>query len=98
MKYLLPIINLNFNASCNVGNDIFETNLNVINNDFNKTENYLKEPTFYQAFNKNNKMRNIYHSKSLNSIFTKSIPIIKRQKTNQNHIISDSKYKAVFNI
>ncbi len=69
MKYLLPIINLNFNANCNVGNDIFETNLNVINNDFNKTENYLKEPTFYQAFNKNNKMRNIYHSKSLNSIF-----------------------------
>ena len=98
MKYLLPIINLNFNANCNVGNDIFETNLNVINNDFNKTENYLKEPTFYQAFNKNNKMRNIYHSKSLNSIFTKSIPIMKREKTKQNHIISDSKYKAVFNI
>ena len=36
----MPIINLNFNAISNVGNDISETNLNLINKNFNKIKNF----------------------------------------------------------
>ena len=95
MKYLLPIINLNFNASCNIGNDIFETNLNVINKDFNKTQNFLKDPILKFAFSKNNNFKNI-HSSNITSFNNKSIPIMKKEKNKQDNRLNNIKFKAVF--
>ena len=35
MKYLLPLITINFNSSSNIGKNLFKTNLNIVNKKFN---------------------------------------------------------------
>ena len=98
MKYLLPIINLNFNASCNVGNEIFQTNLNIINKDFNKTENFLNDPILKPAFIKHNKIKSYYSTNSsISNLFTKSIPIMKKERNKQDVKINNFKLKGVNN-
>ncbi len=98
MKYLLPIINLNFNASCNVGNEIFQTNLNIINKDFNKTENFLNDPILKPAFIKHNSIKsNSNSNNNINNLFTKSIPIMRKEKTKHDIKINTFKLKGINN-
>ena len=78
MKYLLPIVNLNFNATSNVGEGIFKTNLNIINNKFNQTQNFLNDNYLKRAFvGKNNKLKSNLNPKNLSSYFSNCIPIMK---------------------
>ena len=98
MKYLLPIINLNFNANCNVGNEIFQTNLNIINKEFNKTENFLNDPILKPAFIKYNKIKNHCSSNTnISNLFTKSIPIMRKDKIKHDIKISNFKLKGIIN-
>ena len=98
MNYLLPIVKLNFNASCNIGNNIFKTNLNVISRNFNKTGDYMSDNTLKKAFvGKNNKYRNDLISRSLiTNSYNHSIPILKKQKIKIDSKLLDNKSKAVF--
>ena len=78
MKYLLPIVNINFNATSNVGEGIFKTNLNIINNKFNQTQNFLNDNYLKRAFvGKNNKLKSNLNPKNLSSYFSNCIPIMK---------------------
>ena len=83
MKYLMPIINTNVNSISSIGNNISETNLYLINNNYNKIKNFLKEPILQNAFNKDKTIKKYLNSNSFNSIITKPI-YINREKTFQN--------------
>ena len=83
MKYLMPIINMNVNSISNIGNNISETNLNLINDNYNKIKNLLKEPILQNAFNKDKTLKNYLNSNSFNSIISKPM-FINREKTYQN--------------
>lgn len=97
MKYLLPLVSLNLNASCNVGNNLFETNLNLINRKYNMTEKYLKDPALRRAFlGKNNKIKNQLAKSSTSSMFSNSIPVLRKTKSEVDPRLLDPKYKAVF--
>jgi hypothetical protein len=94
LKYLMPLININFNNNCNIGNNIFETNLNVIHRKFNSTQNYLNDNILKRAFiGKNNKLKTDLIINKNN--FSNSIPMLK--KTNFfDPILKDKKFKACF--
>jgi hypothetical protein len=82
MNYLIPIVNLNLNSNCNIGENIFKTNLNVISKNFNRTGNYMSDSILRKAFvGKNNKIRNdlVCRSTSSNYYNNVSIPILKKQ-------------------
>ena len=82
MNYLIPIVNLNLNSNCNIGDNIFKTNLNVISKNFNRTGNYMSDSILRKAFvGKNNKIKNdlICRSTSNNYYNNVSIPILKKQ-------------------
>ena len=82
MNYLTPIVNLNLNSNCNIGENIFKTNLNVISKNFNRTGNYMSDSILRKAFvGKNNKIRNdlVCRSTSSNYYNNVSIPILKKQ-------------------
>lgn len=97
LKYLMPLINLNFNNNCNIGNDIFETNLNVIHRKFNSTQNYLNDNILKRAFiGKNNKIKNDLIVNKSNFNFTNSIPMLKKSNNDFDPILKDKKYKACF--
>ena len=94
LKYLMPLINLNFNNNCNIGNNIFETNLNVIHRKFNSTQNYLNDNILKRAFiGKNNKLKTDLIINKNN--FTYSIPMLKKSN-NFDPILKDKKFKACF--
>ena len=94
LKYLMPLINLNFNNNCNIGNNIFETNLNVIHRKFNSTQNYLNDNILKRAFiGKNNKLKSDLLINKNN--FTYSIPMLKKSN-NFDPILKDKKFKACF--
>ena len=97
MKYLLPIINLNFNATCNIGNNIFKTNLNVINKQFNQTNNFLNDEYLRRAFvGKSNRLKSNLNLGNLSSYYNKSIPIMKSEKTEKEKKIKlEPKYKSL---
>ena len=97
MKYLLPLVSLNLNASCNIGNNLFETNLNLINRKFNMTEKYLHDPELRKAFlGKNNKITNELAKSSTSSMFSNSIPVLRKTRSEIDPRLNDPKYKAVF--
>ena len=79
----MPIINTNVNSISSIGNNISETNLYLINNNYNKIKNFLKEPILQNAFNKDKTIKKYLNSNSFNSIITKPI-YINREKTFQN--------------
>ena len=79
----MPIINMNVNSISNIGNNISETNLNLINDNYNKIKNLLKEPILQNAFNKDKTLKNYLNSNSFNSIISKPM-FINREKTYQN--------------
>ena len=74
---------MNVNSISNIGNNISETNLNLINDNYNKIKNLLKEPILQNAFNKDKTLKNYLNSNSFNSIISKPI-FINREKTYQN--------------
>ena len=97
MKYLLPLVTLNVNASCNIGNTIFKTNLNLINRRFNSTEKYLNDKVLRQAFlGKNNKLNNNLGKSRTLSVFSNSIPVLRKTQSNLDKRFLDPKYQAVF--
>ena len=58
MKRMLPLVTVNFNSCGNIGSDLFMTNINIINRNFNRTNNYFKEPFFEHALSvKSNKLQ-----------------------------------------
>ena len=96
MKYLLPIINLNFNSNCNVGENIFKTNLNVINTKYNQTQNFLNDSFLKKAFlGKNNKLKANLNSKGVSSIYYNSIPIMKKEQIKSEPKLSNPKFRIL---
>lgn len=96
MKYLLPIVSLNLNSSCNIGNNLFETNLNLINRRYNMTEKYLHDPCLRRAFvGKNNKISSDLN-KNIVSKFSNSIPVLRKTKSEIDPRLTNSRYKAIF--
>ena len=79
---IMNFVNLNLNSNCNIGENIFKTNLNVISKNFNRTGNYMSDSILRKAFvGKNNKIRNdlVCRSTSSNYYNNVSIPILKKQ-------------------
>ena len=99
MKYLLPIVNLNFNSSCNIGEGVFKTNLNVISNRFNQTQNFLNDTYLRKAFvEKSNRLKSDLHIKNLNTYCFNSIPIMKNEiekEKDKKKIMSEPKMSII---
>ena len=97
MKYLLPIVNLNFNFSCNIGEGVFKTNLNVISNRFNQTQNFLNDTYLRKAFvGKSNRLKSDLHIKGLNTYYLNSIPIMKNEtEKEKKKILSEPKMSII---
>ena len=97
MKYLLPIVNLNFNSSCNIGEGVFKTNLNVISNRFNQTQNFLNDTYLRKAFvGKSNRLKSDLHIKGLNTYYLNSIPIMKNEtEKEKKKILSEPKMSII---
>ena len=83
MKYLMRIINMNFNTISKIGNNIYETNLNLINNNYNIIKKLSKEPILQNAFKKDKTLNKYLNLNSFNSITTKPV-LMNREKTFQN--------------
>ena len=89
MKHLLPLISINFNYSSNLGKNLFKTNLNIVNKNFNTKENYLNDETLRSAFcDKKNKIyKNL--SNPSRTKFSISVPVLKRVKQNEINFYED---------
>lgn len=97
MKYLLPIVSLNANSIYNIGNGIFQTNLNLITKKVNMNERYLKDRELKKAFlGKNNKIETGLFRGNNSDCLTNSIPILKKAQSEADPRLTNSKYKAVF--
>lgn len=94
MKYLLPLISINFNSSSNIGQDLFKTNLNIVNKKFNLGESFLNDETLRNAFlDKRNKVFNDI-SNPRRTQFSTSVPVLKKLK-HSNFSIFYKKNKAI---
>ena len=96
MNYLLPLIYSNFNSNYNIGkNNIFTTNLNIIDRTFNKTYKYLNDKILRKAFvGKDNKLCvELYMDKILKNNFCNSIPVLRRN--NSSKMILNKKSKLL---
>ena len=85
MKYLLPLITINFNSTSNIGKDLFKTNLNIVNRKFNLNETFLKDETLRNAFldKKNKIFKDVLNPRRTQ--FSSSVPVLKRfNDINQN--------------
>ncbi len=94
MKYLLPLIDINFNSSSNIGKNLFKTNLNIINNKFNLNETFLKDETLRNAFidKKNKFFKDVINPQRTH--FSSSVPVLKKFKGNKFFYFED-KNKAI---
>ena len=82
MKYLLPLININFNSSSNIGKNVFKTNLNILNKKFDLKDSFLNDETLKNAFvDKKNKLYKDICTPSRTK-FSSSVPVMKQIKTN----------------
>ena len=82
MKYLLPLININFNSSSNIGKNLFKTNLNILNKKFDLKDNFLNDETLKNAFvDKKNKFYKYIYIPSRTKFSSSSIPVLKQMKT-----------------
>ena len=97
MKYLLPIVNLNFNSTCNIGEGVFKTNLNVINNRFNQTQNFINDPYLRKAFvGKSNRLKSDLHIRNSSTYYFNSIPIMKNDmEKEKKKILSEPKLSTI---
>lgn len=97
MRHLLPLLTLNFNSNCNIGKEVFTTNLNILDNDFNKTNTYFKDKTLQKVFiGKNNKLIKELHLPNNNKIFEGSIPVMRKYTLSNDIKIKNEKYKSIF--
>ena len=94
MKYLLPLISINFNSSSNIGKDLFKTNLNIVNKKFNLNETFLNDQTLRNAFvdKKNRFYKDVLNPKRIK--FSSSIPVLKKFKQSSFDIF-DKKSKVI---
>ena len=94
MKYLLPLISINFNYSSNLGKNLFKTNLNIVNNKFNSNEKYLNDDILKSAFfDKKNKIYKNLLSPSRTK-FSFSVPVLKEIQ-NKHFDFLDNKNRVI---
>ena len=95
MNHLLPLIIYNFNSNCNIGSDIFSTNINIFNSTFDKRRIYLNDNILKKAFiKKNNKLQKELFLKD-NTFNNGSIPVLRKKNVSVDLKIKDDKYKLV---
>ena len=87
MNYLLPLITINFRSNCNLGKlskEVFCTNLNIVDRQFNKNKFFLKDKYLRKAFlGKNNKVKpDLCVDVSNGNNCGNSIPILRRNLSN----------------
>ena len=77
MKYLLPLVTINFNSTSNIGKDLFKTNLNIVNKRFNMNETFLRDKTLKYAFRdkKNKIFKDVLNPRRTQ--FSTSVPVLK---------------------
>ena len=97
MNHLLPLITFNFNSNCNLGNNIFTTNINIFDKTFNKTYKHLNDNILKKSFvQKNNKLQTDLFIKN-DTLLNGAIPVLR--KRNKYMIINDKlkedKYKFI---
>ena len=96
MKNLLPLVTLNFNSNCNIGNNIFTTNLNLIDKKFNPTNHYLNDKLLKRAFCKNNRLRpELFIDRKNTNNFYNSIPVLRKSMSPFDYKILENKYKVL---
>ena len=94
MKYLLPLVTINFNSTNNIGKDLFKTNLNIVNRKFNMNETFLKDDTLRNAFldKKNRFFKDVLNPRRTQ--ISTSVPVLKQFK-NVNFEAYEKKNKAI---
>ena len=100
MNHLIPIITFNFNSNCNLGNNIFSTNINIFDKTFNKTYKHLNDEILKKSFfRKNNKLqKDLFIKKDV--LFNGSIPVLRKSSNilylnDSSNKLKDDKYKFV---
>ena len=80
MKYLIPLVTINFNSTSNIGRDLFKTNLNIVNRKFNMNETFLRDETLKNAFldKKNKIFKDVLNPRRTQ--FSTSVPVLKQFK------------------
>ena len=94
MKYLLPLVTINFNSTSNIGRDLFKTNLNIVNRKFNMNETFLRDETLKNAFldKKNKIFKDVLNPRRTQ--FSSSVPVLKQFK-DINFDLFEKKNKAI---
>ena len=94
MKYLLPLVTINFNSTSNIGKDLFKTNLNIVNKRFNMNESFLRDETLKNAFldKKNKIFKDVLNPRRTQ--FSSSVPVLKQFK-DINFDLFEKKNKAI---
>lgn len=94
MKYLLPLVTINFNSTSNIGRDMFKTNLNIVNRKFNMNETFLRDETLKNAFldKKNKIFKDVLNPRRTQ--FSSSVPVLKQFK-DINFDLFEKKNKAI---
>ena len=95
MKHLMPLITLNFNNKDNIGKDLFKTNLNIIDKNFNINQNYLNDKMLKNAFMDNHKYYKELYINSNSNFSDSSIPVLRKLK-NIDFDLFGFKNKAIF--
>ena len=100
MNHLIPIITFNFNSNCNLGNNIFSTNINIFDKKFNKTYKHLNDDILKKSFfGKNNKLQQDLFIKK-DALFNGSIPVLRKSNNilylnDNNNKLNEDKYKFI---
>ena len=94
MKYLLPLVTINFNSTNNIGKGLFKTNLNILNKKFNMNETFLKDATLRHAFldKKSKIFKDVLNPRRTQ--FSSSVPVLRRFKDIDIGFYA-KKYKAI---
>ena len=90
MNRLIPLITFNFDSNCNIGNNVFTTNINIFDRSFNKTYKHLTDDILKKSFlKKNNKLQKDLFVRS-DILFNGSIPVLRK---NNDGLFNDIKLK-----
>ena len=94
MKYLTPLVTINFNSTSNIGRDLFKTNINIVNRKFNMNETFLRDETLKNAFldKKNKIFKDVLNPRRTQ--FSTSVPVLKPFK-DINFDLYEKKNKAI---
>ena len=90
MNRLIPLITFNFDSNCNIGNNVFTTNINIFDKSFNKTYKHLTDDILKKSFlKKNNKLlKDLFVRNDI--LFNGSIPVLRK---NIDGLFNDIKLK-----